>query len=77
MELRTVELGDLAIDDERSVGHVAIYARLKQALARSRHRFHVPPAHLHLPPNLLHRLLNVAVANHGLLLVEAPAPCRR
>jgi hypothetical protein len=42
MQLRTVSLAELAIDDERSVAHVAIYARLKRALERSGHRFFIP-----------------------------------
>jgi len=42
--LRTVSLDDLTIDDERSFAHVALQARLKQALRRSGHRFLVPEA---------------------------------
>jgi hypothetical protein len=42
MVLRTLSLDDLTIDDERSVAGVALYGRLKQALRRSGHRFHVP-----------------------------------
>ena len=44
MSLRTVSLDELAIDDERSVAHVAIYGRLKQALKRSQRRFYIPAA---------------------------------
>jgi hypothetical protein len=44
MILRTVSLDDLTIDDERSVAHVALYDRLKQALRRSGHRFRIPAA---------------------------------
>jgi hypothetical protein len=42
MALRAVHLDELTIDDERSVAHVALYDRLKQALRRSDHRFLVP-----------------------------------
>ncbi len=42
LTLRTVSLDDLTIDDERSFAHVALHARLKQALRRSGHRFLVP-----------------------------------
>ena len=42
MALRTLSLDDLTIDDERSFAHVALQARLKQALRRSGHRFLVP-----------------------------------
>jgi hypothetical protein len=42
MALRTLSLDDLTIDDERSVAGVALFGRLKQALRRSSHRFHVP-----------------------------------
>jgi hypothetical protein len=42
MVLRTVSLDELTIDDERSVAHVALYGRLKQALRRSGHRFQIP-----------------------------------
>ncbi len=44
MALRTVTLDDLTIDDERAFAHVALQARLKQALRRSGHRFLVPEA---------------------------------
>jgi hypothetical protein len=44
MDLRAVILDDLTIDDERSVAHVALYGRLKQALRRSGHRFLIPTA---------------------------------
>jgi hypothetical protein len=40
--MRLVSLDELAIDDERSFAHVALYGRLKRALGRSRHQFHVP-----------------------------------
>ncbi len=44
MALRSVFLDELAIDDERSFAHVALYGRLKEALIRSRHRFCIPQA---------------------------------
>src|SRR5215204_6049235 len=44
MALRTVTLDDLTIDDKRSFAHVALQARLEQALRRSGHRFLVPEA---------------------------------
>ena len=44
MALRSVSLDELAIDDERSFAHVGLYARLKQALIRSGHRFCIPQA---------------------------------
>jgi hypothetical protein len=44
MALRTMSLDELTIDDERSFAHVALQARLKQALRRSGHRFLVPAA---------------------------------
>lgn len=42
MSLRDLTLDDLIIDDEASFRHVGLYARLKAALRRSRHRFQVP-----------------------------------
>ncbi len=42
--MRSVPLDDLTIDDERSFAHVALYARLKQALQRSDQRFLIPAA---------------------------------
>jgi len=39
-----VTLDDLTIEDERALAHVALYARLKQALRRSGHRFLIPAA---------------------------------
>jgi hypothetical protein len=42
VNLRSVTLDDLTIEDERSLSHVALYARLKQALRRSGHRFLIP-----------------------------------
>jgi hypothetical protein len=44
MVLRTASLDEVTIDDERSVAHVALYDRLKQALRRSSHRFQIPAA---------------------------------
>lgn len=44
MALRTVSLDELTIDDERSLAGVALYARLKRALTKGGHRFHVPDA---------------------------------
>ncbi len=43
MILRSLSLDDLTIDDEASFRHVALYARLKQALRESRHRFRTAP----------------------------------
>jgi len=40
--LRSVALDELTIEDEGSLGHVALYAQLKQALSRSGHRFLIP-----------------------------------
>ena len=40
--LRSVTLDELTIEDEGSVEHVALYARLKRALQRSGHRFLIP-----------------------------------
>lgn len=42
MPLRSVTLDDLTLDDEASFAGVALYARLKQMLRQSGHRFHVP-----------------------------------
>jgi len=42
--LRSVSLEDLTIEDERSVAHIEVYRRLKQALRRSGHRFLIPVA---------------------------------
>jgi hypothetical protein len=42
--LRSVSLDELTIEDEGSFAHVAAYARLKRALQRSDHRFHIPAA---------------------------------
>lgn len=42
MKFRTLGLDDLAVVDEVSFRHVAIYGRLRAALQRSRHRFRVP-----------------------------------
>jgi hypothetical protein len=44
VSLRAVSLDELTIDDERSFAHVALYGRLKRALGRSNHKFHIPPA---------------------------------
>jgi hypothetical protein len=44
MVLRSASLDEVTIDDERSVAHVALYGRLKQALRRSGHRFQMPAA---------------------------------
>ena len=41
MPLRDLTLDDLIIDDEVSFRHVVLYARLKEALRRARHRFQV------------------------------------
>jgi hypothetical protein len=43
MPLRTVSLDELTIDDEASFAAVPLYPRLKAALRRSGHRFHLPP----------------------------------
>jgi hypothetical protein len=48
MALRSVSLDELAIDDEGSFAHVALYGRLKQALLRSGHRFFIPQANTQL-----------------------------
>src|SRR5215211_2962832 len=42
MSLRTVSLEQLTIDDEESLAGVPLYPRLKQAVTRSGHRFHLP-----------------------------------
>jgi hypothetical protein len=42
MALRTASLDDLVIEDEASFARVELYARLKEALRRSDHRFLVP-----------------------------------
>ena len=42
MPLRTVSLDQLVIDDEASFVGVPLYARLKDALRKSNHRFHLP-----------------------------------
>lgn len=44
VSLRSVCLDDLTIEDEASFAHVATYARLKRALQRSGHQFHIPAA---------------------------------
>jgi hypothetical protein len=44
MPLRTVSLDELIIDDEASLAGLPIYPRLKEALRRSGHRFHLPAA---------------------------------
>jgi hypothetical protein len=44
MGMRTLTLDELIIDDERSLGGVALYQRLKAALRRSGHRFQIPGA---------------------------------
>jgi hypothetical protein len=46
--LRSVSLDELTIEDEASFAHVAIYERLKRALQRSGHQFHVPAEGLQL-----------------------------
>ncbi len=42
MPLRSVPFEEIAIEDEGSFAHVALYGRLKRALLQSRHRFLVP-----------------------------------
>lgn len=44
MGMRTLSLDELTIDDERSLGGVALYQRLKQSLRRAGHRFQIPAA---------------------------------
>lgn len=44
MDLRSLALDDLTIDDEESFRHVGLYRDLKEALRRSPHRFRVPAA---------------------------------
>jgi len=44
MGMRTLTLDELTIDDERSLGGLALYQRLKQSLRRSGHRFQIPLA---------------------------------
>ncbi len=47
MPLRSLSLDEITIEDEGSFAHVGLYARLKQALRSSRHRFFVPAPGTH------------------------------
>jgi hypothetical protein len=42
VNIRSLTLDELTIDDERSFRHVALYADLKEVLRRDRYRFRVP-----------------------------------